>query len=345
MLYQRPNGVWYVDVQTASGKRIRRSTGTKDKTNAQEYHDKLKHELWRQERIGEKPVKFWDEACVRWLDEMQHKKTLHDDITKIKRLSSFRGKELSTLTRQFIGNEVAKIKGANATKNRYLAFIRSVLNKCTDEWEWIEKAPKLKMYKEPNRRIRWLYPNEIERLLDALPVHMADMAIFSLCTGLRKSNVMHLRWQQIDLRRRVAWYHSDETKSGHALGCPLNDTAVAVIEKQFGKNREFVFTNSLNRPVLGISHKIWKRALQKAGITNFKWHDLRHTWASWLVQEGVSLPALQEMGGWESIEMVQRYAHLAPEHLHAEAGKIEVAWHNFGTARNFTMLPTIKKAS
>jgi integrase len=67
----------------------------------------------------------------------------------------------------------------------------------------------------------------------------------------------------------------------------------------------------------------WRLALKRAGIDNFRFHDLRHTWASWLVQAGVLLTVLQEMGGWESIEMVQRYAHLAPRHLSAHAKQID----------------------
>ncbi|MFC3875089.1 tyrosine-type recombinase/integrase, partial [Neisseria musculi] len=69
--------------------------------------------------------------------------------------------------------------------------------------------------------------------------------------------------------------------------------------------------------------KPWKKALEAVGIEDFRWHDLRHTWASWLVQSGVSLYALKEMGGWENIEMVQKYAHLAPEHLHRHAGLLD----------------------
>lgn len=333
-IYKRKNGIYYIDITTQSGQRLRFTTGTKDQKAAQELHDKLKHELWRQAKLGDKPAYTWDEACIRWLDEMQHKKTLSDDMTKIKYLPQFRGKLLTDLTRQFIGNTVAKLSGSHATKNRYLAFIRSVLNKCANEWEWLDKAPKLTMYKEQKRRIRWLKPHEVERLLNELPEYMQDLVIFSLCTGLRKSNVLSLNWSQIDLRRRVAWYHADETKSGRELGCALNDTAMSIIEKNLGRHRERVFLNSQGRPVQAISHRLWSAALKRAGIRDFRWHDLRHTWASWLVQSGVSLAALQEMGGWESIEMVQRYAHLSPEHLHADAGKIEQAWHNLGTQRN-----------
>ena len=152
---------------------------------------------------------------------------------------------------------------------------------------------------------------------------MVPMVQFSLATGLRQYNVLTLSWDQIDLARRVAWYHPDETKSGEALGVALNDTAMQVLLQQLGKHPRRVFVHSRNRPLNSLNNKLWQAALAQAGIENFRWHDLRHTWASWLVQSGVSLYALKEMGGWESIEMVQKYAHLAPEHLHQHAVMID----------------------
>ena len=89
-IYKR-NNTWYVDVVSPSGKRIRRSTGTACQTEAQEYHDKLKHDLWRQQHLGDKPKVLWDEACLRWLDEKQAKKSLVHDETKSRRLTAFRG--------------------------------------------------------------------------------------------------------------------------------------------------------------------------------------------------------------------------------------------------------------
>lgn len=70
------------------------------------------------------------------------------------------------------------------------------------------------------------------------------------------------------------------------------------------------------------------KALKKVEINNFRWHDLRHTWASWLVQKGVPLRTLQEMGGWKTLSMVMRYAHLAPEHLHEHARKLDDVFHH-----------------
>lgn len=320
-IYKR-NEIWQIDIYAPDGKRIRCSAGTKCEKEAQEFHDKLKHDLWRNKYFAEKPKVLWDEACLRWLDEKRSKKSLNDDETKIRKLSAFRGLYLHHLSKQLIMAEIAKIEGSNATKNRYLAFIQALLNKCVKDWDYLDAVPKLPRYQEAKRRIRWLKPNEAETLIAVLPEYIAVMVIFSLNTGLRKSNVFNLKWTQIDLRRKVAWIHHDQTKSGHALGVALNDASLAVLLKQKGKHPEYVFVNQQCKPVKDIQRQ-WKKALQVAGIEDFRWHDLRHTWASWLVQSGVSLYALKEMGGWENIEMVQKYAHLAPEHLHRHAGLLD----------------------
>ena len=193
-----------------------------------------------------------------------------------------------------------------------------------NEWNWLDKAPKLKLHKEPKKRIRWLYPEEAQRLVNALDnlPYMQHLVIFSLATGLRQANVLNLKWEQIDLRRQVAWIYPDQAKAGKAIGVPLNQTAMQVLMDR-PRVSDYVFTHSGGGKVKAISNRVWREALDKAGITDFRWHDLRHTWASWLVQNGTPLAALKEMGGWESVEMVQRYAHLAPEHLSQHARLID----------------------
>lgn len=102
---------------------------------------------------------------------------------------------------------------------------------------------------------------------------------------------------------------------------PLNAEAVLIIQKQIGKHKTHVFTFK-GKTITQVSTKTWYAALERAGIEDFRWHDLRHTWASWHVQSGTPLFALQEMGGWESTEMVRRYAHLAADHLAPYADRL-----------------------
>jgi integrase len=111
-----------------------------------------------------------------------------------------------------------------------------------------------------------------------------------------------------------AWVHPDQAKARKAIPVPLNADAVALIRKRLGKHATHVFSYR-GKPITQVSTKAWYAALAQAGIEHVRWHDLRHTWASWHVQSGTPLFALQELGGWESAEMVRRYAHLAADHL------------------------------
>jgi len=188
------------------------------------------------------------------------------------------------------------------------------MNTARKHWEWIDHVPHVRMLKEPRKRIRWLTHEEVATLLTHLPQHLQHTVRFSLATGLRQSNVTGLEWSQVDLERRVAWIHADQSKSGRPIGVPLNSEAVILLREQVGKHRKFCFTYKGKR-VLKCNTKAWRGGLTKAGIENFRWHDLRHTWASWHVQNGTPMHVLQELGGWSDIRMVQRYAHLAPENL------------------------------
>ena len=149
-----------------------------------------------------------------------------------------------------------------------------------------------------------------------------DLLKFAISTGVRQGNVLGLESSQVDLERRTAWIHADQAKAGKAIGIPLNRVAMAVLTKQIGKHDAYVFTYR-GKPLKQVNRRAWRRALVRAGITNFRWHDLRHTWASWMVQQGVSIAELQELGGWESVEMVRRYAHLAPDHLAKSAARLD----------------------
>ena len=118
----------------------------------------------------------------------------------------------------------------------------------------------------------------------------------------------------MDLTRRCAWIHPDQAKARKAIAVPLSAAAVIMLREQIGKHAKYVFTFR-GKPVTQVNTKAWRAALQRAGIEGFRWHDLRHTWASWHVQAGTPLHVLQELGGWECVEMVRKYAHLSSDHL------------------------------
>jgi integrase len=203
-----------------------------------------------------------------------------------------------------------------------LEVLRAILRRAERQWDWIDRAPHVRMLPEPRRRIRWITREESDRLLTELPDHLAAMVAFTLATGLREANVCGLTWQQIDLQRRVAWFHADEMKGNKTHTVPLINDAVVILRQQIGKHPVWVFTYRGDR-VNSINNHAWRKALKRAGIENFREHDLRHTWASWHVQEGTPLHILKELGGWESMEMVLRYAHLSADHLAPYASNVQ----------------------
>lgn len=324
-LYKRGE-YWWIGFTASNGERIRKSAGTGDRSKAQEYHDRLKARYWEAQKLGVRPDRSWQEAVVRWLREKAYKASIKEDKGMLCWLHRYLGHlNLSQITRDVI-DTIAEEKAKEAspvTSNHYLGLIRSILRRARDEWEWVDKIPKVRLYKVVNKRIRWITREQAGRLLNELPPHLRDLAEFTLATGLRQHNASFLRWDQIDMQRHVAWIHPEEAKARKAIAVPLNRNALDVLRRHIGKDQIYVFTYR-GHPVDYCTTKAWKHALVRAGIENFRWHDLRHTWASWHVQSGTSLQELMELGGWASYEMVLRYAHLASDHLKHAASRIEV---------------------
>ena len=330
MLFKRQNSqYWWYRFTAPDGTTIRQSAQTADKRKALELADKHKAQLWDQMKLGHKPEYLWEDAVVKWVNESQ-KRSLPDDVVMFRYLDKFlSGVKMNSITRDLVEKIIAdKLKHATPGRaNRITALIRAVLRKAEREWGWIDKAPSIRRLKEDNKRIRWITRQEVERLYGELPAHLEAMVRFSLSTGLRESNVTGLEWSQIDMRRKVAWIHPDQAKAKKAIGIPLNADAIQVIRLQIGKHDRYVFTYK-GKPVLKAGGNAWKKALDRASITSFRWHDLRHTWASWHVQAGTPLAVLKELGGWADYDMVQKYAHLSSDHL-AEyvdrvSGKFEI---------------------
>ncbi len=199
-LYRRKDSsVWWLKI-TVNGQRQQCSTGTSDKAKAQEFHDKLKAEMWEQVRLGVKPSHSWQEAVERFLLETQYKATQVSDIYHLRWLDTYlRNAQLEDINRAML-DKLTKARLAdkvkNATVNRMLEVLNAILRKAEHEWEWLNKAPKVSMLHEAKGRVRWLTHDEAVRLINECPAHLAAIVVFSLETGLRKSNVLGLEWSQ-----------------------------------------------------------------------------------------------------------------------------------------------------
>jgi len=313
---------WYYKF-TRKGKTVYQSTGTEDKAQAEEIAAKAHAQLFDQAVFGNKPRYLWQDAVIRWLDESQNR-SRSTELSHLRWLSQhLDDKYLDEITQDTVEAIIkAKLQEAGKTRvNRTTGIISSILNKAHKIWGWIDTVPHIRKFKEEKHRLRWLSKEEVQRLLAELPEHTKDMAIFSLATGLRESNVTHLEWNQIDLGLKIAWVHADQSKSKKLIRIPLNDDALNIIRRQRGKHLHRVFTYK-GQPVEKASTKAFRQALDRAGIENACWHTLRHTWASWHVMAGTPLNALKELGGWASLDMVMVYAHLSPSYLADHANRI-----------------------
>jgi integrase len=326
-LYRRKDSrYWWISLVLADGRRVCQSTGCVDHADAAACAVRLKNEAIEARQQGIVGVFVWQQAVMRYLEESADKRSLRDDRDHLKRLDPYlRSLRLEaidmTALQPFVRDRKTKDGVSNATINRALEVVRRILNVAHQDWRWLRGVPKIRMLKEPRRRVRFLRRDEADRLIEALPLHMKPIVRFALATGCRNGEILGLEWSRVDLARQVAWLDHGMTKNGDGRGIPLNADAVAALESVHDQHPRWCFTYAGRR--IRYSSSAWDTAKRRASIEDFRFHDLRHTWASWHVQSGTSLQELMELGGWKSYEMVLRYAHLAPEKLSSVARRIE----------------------
>ncbi len=238
------------------------------------------------------------------------------------------------------------------TVNRDVVILKSALTKAVD-WELIAEHPlrKLKPFKTDSAaKIRYLDKHEENRLKESLTLrdgelkdkrdsgnqwrrdrghdckpdlrqfifadYLSPMILVSLNTGLRRGELFSLTWDSVDFERAMLTVTGDTAKSGKTRHVPLNAVALQALQswKQLNDSTELVFANARTGAAFGHVKKSWASILEKADIKSFRWHDMRHHFASKLVMSGVDLNTVRELLGHADIKMTLRYAHLAPEH-------------------------------
>ena len=205
------------------------------------------------------------------------------------------------------------------TINYELSLISHAFNIAMREWGWVEKNPVSMVRKERINNFieRWLTFDEEKKLLFASPKWLQEIIVFAINTGFRQSEILNLKWSQVDLKRRTIIILEQKNRSVDTL--PINETALNVLlEKNKSRNNktDLVFPNENNKRI-GTSHliKTFHKAIKTSGIPKLRFHDLRHTFASRLVQNGADLFSVQKLGRWKNLPMVMRYAHHQPESL------------------------------
>jgi integrase len=220
-------------------------------------------------------------------------------------------------------------KRTPATINRYTAALSHMMTIAYKEWEWIDENPctKLSKLKEPRGRVRFLDDDERERLLihcrASKSRHLYPIVILALSTGARLGEITSLSWEQVDFDRGQIVLH--DTKNSERRVLPLTGHALKIL-KDWSKIRRIdtplLFPNSKypDKPI--DIRSPWNTAVEKAGLEDFNFHDLRHSAASYLAMNGASLAEIAEVLGHKTLQMVKRYAHLSEAHTSAVVSRM-----------------------
>lgn len=198
-----------------------------------------------------------------------------------------------------------------------VARLKRMFNLCVD-WGFMPASPaaRVRLFREDRRRVRYLSEEEETGLLDACTPQLRRVVLFALHTGMRRGEILGLRWQDVDFKGKVAVITAERTKGKRNRFIPLNTVAMEVLrELPHSLDRsELVFRNSKGKAWERL-RKHWEMAVADAGLEDFRFHDLRHTYASRLVMSGVDLAVVRDLLGHRDFATTLRYAHLAPSRL------------------------------
>ncbi|MDP2371903.1 tyrosine-type recombinase/integrase [Rhodoferax sp.] len=309
-LYKQPGSeVWWASL-SHNGERLRVSTGEHDRQAAQRFHDERKAALWKRDPALK--GKTWGNAVLKWVEATPRSDSELLSLAKFAGL--FKDRPLSAVTPEDIDRALLFCQTAG-THKRYTAMLAAILNLSDVRLKLIQRRDKKTKPRD------WITHEQWDTLRAELPPHMLAMATFAVTTGLRQANVLELQWSRVDLKRRVVWVEAENMKGGKAIAIPLSEEATAVLVSVQGVHPEFCFTFRGRR--VGEIKTAWASANIRAGTgrlvdgkySGFTWHGLRHTWATWHIQNGTPLEVLQRLGGWSDLRMVLLYAHHSPGHL------------------------------
>jgi len=317
-IYQRGNN-WYVDFRF-KGQRIRESIGPSRK-DAEKIIAKKKTEIVENKYLDIRkepdPVKFHEFAkeFLAWAKVNHKPSSRTSELSNMRSLEKgFNNKNIHEITTWEIEKWKLKRKGEvkPASVNRELGTLKSMLNKDI-EWGKLKESParRVKLLKGITKRLRYLMPNEVQTLISNCSEHLKPIVIVAVHTGMRKGEILSLRWDQIDFEKGIITL--TDTKNDQRRYVPMDETVKSTLVALKRKN-DYVFCGKRpGRPLVWVELSFHK-ALEKSGIQDFKIHDMRHTFASNLIMNGVDLMTVKELLGHKTIEMTFRYSHLAPDH-------------------------------
>lgn len=321
-LFKRGN-VWWIRYAGIDGRIVRESSGSARFREAealliQRRNDIKEGKQPEVKRISNHSFNELAEQYKRWAERQRSYKSKRGFINQL--ADAFGNLPLrrfnSMLVEQYQTDRTQK-GNKPATVNRLVATLKHMFSKAV-EWDMVEEQTlkrirKAKLLEENNRRLRYLSKEECQVLLSVCYKHLGPIVVCALHTGMRKGEILNLQWDNVDLKH--GFILLDVTKNGERREIPINDTLRTTLSSLVRRiDVPYVFYD----PATGKPYQDVKRsfntACRKAKIRNFRFHDLRHTFASHLVMAGYDVTTVKELLGHKTLTMTLRYAHLAPSH-------------------------------
>jgi len=335
-IFRRQN-VWWIDYY-ANGQRMRERVGPSHRL-AEDVLAKRKSEVAEGKFFPERksiPITFAEAANTFWEQHAKYKKSGHSMKLRLAKLVSMFGNrrlvDITPLMVQEMRNTV-KQNASTATANRYHAVLRAVFNRAKD-WKLFHgenPGSIARLEKENPHRLRYLSEHEIRKLLLVCDSRILPIIVCALTTGMRRGEILNLKWLDVDFNQRLIYL--TETKSGKAREIPIIEKLYALLS-EMPHTSERVF----DLPIITL-RRCFDKALQKAEISGFRFHDLRHTFASHFIMRTGNLPALQCILGHSTPVMTQRYAHLSNSHLRDNMARLDSGWTPIWTPAGRKVLP------
>jgi integrase len=334
-MYKRAD-VWWTCIRH-NGRKIQKSLETSDRKLAKAIEAKIRTEIvegnYFEKLVGRNKTfkqlmeKFIKEHAPKVSSNMQKSYS-----SSLKHLDSFFGNlDLLSVSPKAVSRYkvLRRNEGVKpATINKELAMLSKAFSLAVKEWEWLRDNPvsRVPKEKENNERDRWLTEDEERRILKNSFQWLKEIIVFALHTGLRQDELLSLEWSRVNLTRKTILIQ--KTKNGKPKTLPLNKIALGVLEQRSkvkSIKNDFVFFNRNGKKINHHSlRKSFRIALKKSRIENFRFHDLRHTFATRLSQRGIDIYKIAKLLGHRDIKMTQRYAHHCPESLRDGVEILEV---------------------
>lgn len=316
-IYQRGKN-WYIDF-TFHGQRVREMIGPSPKT-AKNVIAKRRVEIAENKFLDVKKepelVKFYDFAkeYLQWSKANKKASSYQRELSRMRKLSKeFETKDLREISalqiERYKTKRAAEIKPASV--NRDIALLKHMYTMAI-KWGKVEENPakKVKILKGEVRRVRFLMPDELQRLLSNCADHLKPIVTVAAHTGMRKGELLGLKWGQVNFESGIISIL--DTKNSERADIPMNET-VRELLGHMKRNGSYVFYNENGKTFWGLKRS-FATAMKKSEIEDFRFHDLRHTFASNLVMQGVDIMTIKELLRHKDLTMTLRYAHLAPNY-------------------------------